>query len=187
MRVTSRARSLLCGRASRARTTGSRCRSARGPGSYMCPVIEMLGAFSGDGIDPAHWKPILALDPVHRVSRAPTAIRPPTPATSSLVAWDPVSARKAWQSADAGAAQRRHARDRRRCRVPGPRRRPAATRTRRATDARLWSFAAGTAVVGTPITFVVGRPPVRRDPRRSAARLGRWIRLDGRAIRLERT
>ena len=80
---------------------------------------------------------------------------PADAASSSLVAWDPVRARPAWRSR------------RRRVRTTAARSRPRATScsrdrpmatsmpTRQATAGALWTFDAGTAVLGTPITFSV--------------------------------
>ncbi len=65
-------------------------------GLVYVPVIEMGAVFSDKGIDPAHWKPIL-----HSTQFAGLAggdgDPPADSASSSLVAWDPVGARKAWE------------------------------------------------------------------------------------------
>jgi quinohemoprotein ethanol dehydrogenase len=121
-------------------------------GLVYVPVIEMGSVFSDKGIDPAHWKPILHSTQFTGLASG-DGDPPADSASSSLVAWDPVGARKAWEVP-----------------TPGPHNggtlatagdvvfqglADGQLRAYAAGDGRrLWSFDAGTAVVGTPITFI---------------------------------
>ena len=121
-------------------------------GLVYVPVIEMGSVFSDKGIDPAHWKPILQSTQFAGLAGG-DGDPPADSASSSLVAWDPVGARKAWEVP-----------------TPGPHNggtlatagdvvfqglADGQLRAYAAGDGRrLWSFDAGTAVVGTPITFI---------------------------------
>ena len=120
-------------------------------GLVYVPVIEMSSVFSDKGIDPARWKPILHSTQFTGLAGV-DGDPPADAATSSLVAWDPVRARKVWEVPTPGphnggtlatagdvvfqglADGRLHA--------------YAAGDGR-----RLWSYEAGTSVIGTPITF----------------------------------
>jgi quinohemoprotein ethanol dehydrogenase len=122
-------------------------------GLVYVPVIEMGSVFSDKGIDAARWKPIPHSTQFTGLA-AGDGDPPADSATSSLVAWDPVRARKVWE-----------------VRTPGPHNggtlATAADLVFQGTadghlhayaagdGRRVWSFDAGTAVVGTPITFSV--------------------------------
>jgi len=122
-------------------------------GLVYLPVIQMSTVFSDRGIDRNNWHPIPQSTQFTGTSGADGA--PPADAgSSSLVAWDPVHASKAWEIA-----------------TPGPHNGGTLAtagdvvfqgladgnfNAYAARDGRrLWSFRAGTAVVGTPITFEV--------------------------------
>jgi quinohemoprotein ethanol dehydrogenase len=66
-------------------------------GLVYLPVIEMSTVFSDRGIDRASWHPIPQSTQFTGLSGADGA-RPADAGTSSLVAWNPVSASKAWES-----------------------------------------------------------------------------------------
>ena len=152
-------------------------------GFVYLPVTEMGASYSQKGIDPATWKPI-----PHSVQFAGTAIGdgdpPADSARSSLVAWDPVRARPVWTIETPGAHNsgtlatagdlvfQGQADGRIHAYAAGDGR-------------RLWTFDAGTAVLGTPITFSVDGRQYVADAVRPVARLGRRIRFRVGAVRLE--
>ena len=122
-------------------------------GLVYVPVIEMGSIFSDQGIDRARWTPIPHSAEFTGVAGGPQA----SSVSSALIAWDPVRARKVWE-----------------VETPGPHnggtlatagdlvfqgQADGQLYAYAAGDGRrLWSFHAGTAVVGTPITFsVAGR------------------------------
>ena len=122
-------------------------------GLVYLPVTEMGASFSDRGIDPARWNPI-PHSPQFAGMAGGDGDPPADSAQSSLVAWDPERARPAWSIPTPGAHNsgtlatagdlvfqgqadgRIHAYS-------------------AADGRRLWTFDAGTAVLGTPITFSV--------------------------------
>ena len=118
------------------------------------PIIEMSSVYSAEGIDPKKWSP-LPYSTQYTGLAGGDGDPQPDAAKSSLVAWDPLGARKVWEVP-----------------TPGPHNGGTLAtagdlvfqgladgylHAYSAQDGeRLWSFFAGTAVVGTPITFLVG-------------------------------
>jgi quinohemoprotein ethanol dehydrogenase len=120
-------------------------------GLVYVPTIEMSIVYSDEGIDAKTWSPMLYTPEYVGLARGDGD--PPADAgKSALIAWDPVAARKVWEVP-----------------TPGPHNggtlatagdvvfQGLADGYLHAYSAhdgkRLWSFFAGTAVVGTPITF----------------------------------
>ena len=68
-------------------------------GLVYLPTTEMGATYSGQGIDPENWQPILNSVQFAGVAGGPVA----DAATSSLIAWDPVKARPVWTIATPGA------------------------------------------------------------------------------------
>jgi quinohemoprotein ethanol dehydrogenase len=121
-------------------------------GLVYVPVIEMGSVFGDKGIERASWKPLPYSTQFTGLTGA-DGDPPADSATSSLVAWDPVAARKVWEVP-----------------TPGPHNGGTLATAgdlvfqgladgylhayAAADGRRLWSFKAGTAVIGTPITFI---------------------------------
>jgi quinohemoprotein ethanol dehydrogenase len=121
-------------------------------GLVYVPIIEMGTTYGDDGVDFEHWSP-LPYSTQYTGLASGDGDPPADAGKSSLVAWDPVAARKVWEMP-----------------TPGPHNggtlvtagdvvfQGLADGNLHAYSARdgkpLWSFFAGTAVVGTPITFV---------------------------------
>ena len=110
-----------------ARTTGTRCRSTRRPGSSTCRRRTCRVNL----MDDKNWT--FNAQHARRAARRPRAgtsamyanAEPPkSKPFGRLIAWDPVKQKEAWRQRARVAVERRHADDRRQPGVPGHRRRP---------------------------------------------------------------
>ena len=122
-------------------------------GLVYLPVTEMGASYSQKGIDPSRWTPI-----PHSVQFAGIASGDGDPPAdsghSSLTAWDPVRARPAWKIETPGAHNSGTLATAGDLVFQGQA--DGHIHAYAAGDGRrLWTFDAGTAVLGTPITFSV--------------------------------
>ena len=150
-------------------------------GLTYIPAHEMAGYYNDKGLDPRTYQ--MDRDGPMGINAFRDDI-PKSAGSSSLIAWDAVQKKKAWETALARRHQRRRDEHPRRPRVPGPVRRPV-RRPRRQNRRGVVECRYGCRHPGAADHLQRRRPAVRVHPRR----LGRWpdaARLAQRPARLGR-